>query len=195
MASKSICKIDGCDKPARARGWCVYHYNKWRRHGSPTVQLASRPTGARKFLDEVVLVHDGEGCLVWPFCRDRKGYARIRVAGKTGMVHRLVCEATNGPPPTDRHEVAHSCGNGHKGCVCPRHLRWATRAENLADCVIHGTTNRGERCALAKLDRKQVRAIRALSGTCPRSEIAARFGVSYGTVAKIARGERWGWLE
>lgn len=30
-----ICSIKGCGKPLRARGWCVKHYNRWRRHGDP----------------------------------------------------------------------------------------------------------------------------------------------------------------
>ncbi len=27
------CSIEGCDKPARAKGWCNMHYCRWRRHG------------------------------------------------------------------------------------------------------------------------------------------------------------------
>lgn len=30
-----ICKIEGCDKPARSRGWCNNHYAKWHRTGNP----------------------------------------------------------------------------------------------------------------------------------------------------------------
>lgn len=29
------CSIDGCDKPARGRGWCVKHWKRWRTHGDP----------------------------------------------------------------------------------------------------------------------------------------------------------------
>ena len=29
------CTIDGCQKPTRARGVCVMHWQRWRRHGSP----------------------------------------------------------------------------------------------------------------------------------------------------------------
>lgn len=35
MATKSICNIDGCDKPAEKRGWCNAHYKRWKRHGDP----------------------------------------------------------------------------------------------------------------------------------------------------------------
>lgn len=29
------CKVDGCDEPKCARGWCSKHYAMWRKHGDP----------------------------------------------------------------------------------------------------------------------------------------------------------------
>lgn len=29
------CSVDGCDDPARNRGWCSAHYQRWRLHGDP----------------------------------------------------------------------------------------------------------------------------------------------------------------
>ena len=31
------CEIDGCQRPARSRRWCVAHYTRWARHGDPLV--------------------------------------------------------------------------------------------------------------------------------------------------------------
>lgn len=31
----AICQVDGCQRNARARGWCKYHYERWRTTGSP----------------------------------------------------------------------------------------------------------------------------------------------------------------
>jgi hypothetical protein len=32
---QGTCKIDSCDEPARARGWCRKHWERWRKHGEP----------------------------------------------------------------------------------------------------------------------------------------------------------------
>jgi hypothetical protein len=29
----NVCAVEGCGKPARTRGWCFTHYNRWWRHG------------------------------------------------------------------------------------------------------------------------------------------------------------------
>lgn len=93
------------------------------RHGEPL----------RWLLDHVE--YPEKGCLIWPFARDGKGYGSL---GKKGA-HRRMCEIVNGPAPTPKHHAAHSCGNGHLGCVHPRHVRWATCSENQMDRFLHGT--------------------------------------------------------
>lgn len=141
------CSIEGCDKPAMSRGWCSAHWHRaYRNNGDP---LAGRKPGAKagepqEYLRDVVLPYNGEDCLTWPFGRS-SGYGKIHLTGGQYLVSRVVCETVNGPPPTARHEAAHSCGKGHEGCVNPRHLSWKTPAENWADKYAHGTDNRGER--------------------------------------------------
>jgi len=38
------CSVKGCEQMAAARGWCLRHYARWQRHGSP---LANKHTGRR----------------------------------------------------------------------------------------------------------------------------------------------------
>lgn len=37
---RRVCSIPGCEKPSRARGWCMMHHRRWRIHGSPHVKLS-----------------------------------------------------------------------------------------------------------------------------------------------------------
>lgn len=78
-------------------------------------------------------------CLIWPFCTDgRVGRGLMGVNGKRGWAHRFMCELAHGPAPEGKPQAAHSCGNGHKGCVNPRHLSWKNNSENQLDRSRHG---------------------------------------------------------
>lgn len=81
--------------------------------------------------------------------------------------------------------MAHSCGNGHTGCVNPNHLRWDTRTGNLSDKLIHGTHNRGEKSPVSKLTNQEVEKIRALLSVKTQAEIALMFGVTQSNISKI----------
>lgn len=37
------CSFAGCLKASRCRGWCSAHYERWRKHGDPTIVLAPVP--------------------------------------------------------------------------------------------------------------------------------------------------------
>lgn len=188
MATKRICSIDECSKPHRAHGWCAAHYFRFRKHGDP---LGGRtPIGEPySFLENTVLSFEGEECLIWPYGTGSTGQGMIWRDGKKRVVSRIVCEHEYGPPPTPKHEAAHNCGKGHEGCVNRKHLRWATHIENMADQLIHGTSNRGERNGSAKLTEAQVLEIRAASDT--QATIANRFGVSQATVSQIIKLQKW----
>jgi len=190
---KPSCAVEDCDLPSVARGWCEKHYWRWRRNGGPLEQKHASPGEAMRWLSEVALPFDSDACLTWPFATSA-GYGRIWHDGAVTYPHRLICAAVNGPAPEGQ-ETAHLCGNGHLGCVNPAHLVWKTRADNLADRLVHGTHNRGEAHPAAKLTEGEVRSIRKLLGTIPMRAIAERFQVSVGTIGSIAYQQNWGWLE
>jgi len=130
----------------------------------------------------------GVSCLIWPFSKCR-GYGNLKYQGKIRRAHRVMCEMVNGKPPSDRHEAAHSCGN--RACVNPHHLSWKTRAENQADTIAQGKAYSNAGKTRDKLTRAQALKIRSMRGAYSQGEIAAEYGVSYSTVAKIHRGEIW----
>lgn len=191
MAIFRLCSIPDCGKVVLHLGLCGAHYHRQRNHGDPLA--GGTPKGELlRFYREVVLAHDSDDCLVWPFGRDRDGYGRFRLGHITHYVHRLVCGDVHGAPPSPKHQAAHSCGNA--GCCAPTHIRWSTPRENELDKVDHGTSNRGSRHGNAKLTDEQVLEIKALLGTTSQSAIGRLFGVSQGTVHLIARGKIWSWL-
>lgn len=106
--------------------------------------------------------------------------------------HRLVCEAFNGPPPSEKHEVAHN--DGEPGNIHYRNLRWATHAENEADKIEHGTAPIGEKHGSAKLTADQVMKIRAANDP-NLGDLARKYGVSRATVCIIRKGKIWRHLE
>jgi DNA-binding CsgD family transcriptional regulator len=193
MASPRLCLIEGCGKPAKSRGWCAMHFQRWYRTGDPLV--ASRSPATSYFVD-VVLPYRGDDCLIWPYYRTPKGYARLMVDGRSKWVSRLVCEAACGSPPSPLHQAAHSCGNGHLGCVNPTHVRWATPSENEADKIRQGRVRgpRGAQVGTAKLTPDSVRRVRQLSSAMGPSQLARTFGVHERTIRNILSGLHWSWV-
>lgn len=132
---------------------------------------------------------DADGpCLIWPMSRDTNGYGMMGHDGRHGRAHAFMCELVYGPRPSPAHHCAHSCGKGQEGCVHPRHVRWATPKENMADTVRLGAI--GPRVG-RKLTVEQVAEILSLRGTGSYSSIAAKFGVDGRQVGRILRGEHW----
>lgn len=140
------CSIAGCTTSEKARRLCSAHYNRWKKYGDPTAGRPARaqPGEATRFVEAVAVPFTGLECLIWPYGKYPNGYGQISTGDGTKVVSRLVCELAHGLPPTPKHEAAHSCANGHSGCVNPRHLRWATSKENKADVVIHKAAGIGK---------------------------------------------------
>jgi hypothetical protein len=101
--------------------------------------------------------------------------------------HKLVMEAFVGPKPQGM-ECCHNDGDSWNNHLS--NLRWDTPRNNQLDRIKHGTSNRGERHAAAKLTEAQVRAIRADARL--QREIAAEYGVRENTISRIKSGKRWG---
>ena len=117
--------------------------------------------------------------------KDRDGYMRMnmRKDGRSTVantpVHRIICLAFHGLPPTERHQAAHRDGiRTHNGAT---NIRWATPKENNADMVLHGTKRVGDNHGMSILTESQVIAIRA------RHSIARKRNKTYGVLKSLAR--------
>lgn len=142
-------------------------------------------TPARRWLEMHLNHQDREFCLIWPFSRAQNGYG---TAGHAGYIrpHRIMCEHRNGPPPSDKHQAAHSCGNGHLGCVNPWHVNWRTPAENQRERYQqHGLM------PSRKLTPEQVDEIRSMKSRERTVDTAERFQVTEANIRQIQSGKIW----
>lgn len=138
---RPVCVMDGCERLNNAHGYCLAHYMRFKKYGSPTGGGIERgPKGEiNKFLDNLFKT-ETDDCIAWPFSRDDNGYPKMNRDGGTKGVHVHVCTVVHGPRP-DGNDACHSCGNGHLACVNWRHLNWGTRLKNVQDSIEHGTDN------------------------------------------------------
>ncbi len=81
------CKVSGCEKPSRKRGWCGMHYQRWYLEGDPG-EAGSRRTRRTSDTCEI------EGCEKphngTALCNMH--YMRKRTTGDVGPAHRLKAE-------------------------------------------------------------------------------------------------------
>lgn len=141
---------------------------------------------AKEFFDKA-LQHQSDACLLWPYFIAENGYGKIKFRGRMVYAHRHVCGLAHGDPVSPKMDAAHECGN--RACVNPRHLRWATRAENIADKRWQGTQTRGACHGPAKLAEDQVLSI--MQDPRSHQEIANEFGVSRANIGLIKAGKSW----
>lgn len=190
----NACSIDGCRRAYYAKGFCAAHYARNRKYGDP---LAGG-TGwgeVRRWLETVAIPYDGDECLLFPFTRKGDGYGLVKINGKNIGPHVFVLTARGPSKPSPTHECCHSCGNGHLGCVSPRHLRWATHSENMAEAVAHGTTRNKPRFREDHHDFRAtddvVAAIKAdLASGLSQKAIARKYGFAQSHISRINTG--WG---
>jgi hypothetical protein len=180
---QSTCLL--CDRPAHKRGYCSPHYQRLLRLGDPLAGGTHR--GAPLSFIERLLTEKHTDCVIWPFATSR-GYAYVKWNGKRVRVSRLLCRLVHGDPPNSAMEAAHRCGNGARGCVNPSCLYWATKTENEADKLRHGTLRFGEKHVYSKLTDSQADDIRR--DARPGKVIAADYGIDPSHVSKIKSGKR-----
>ena len=192
--SDRICEIEGCERRARRRRLrCPACDHAIARYGDPFVR-GSRQSKAQRALPDLLVI-ETDDCVLWPFRVNTDGYGYVTWDGRYQGVHVVACAHHYGPKPTAGHEVAHSCART-RACMNYRHLRWATRSENIADRVAHDTHNRGERQPQHKLTTDDVRRARRLvvEGSS-YAAVARLLSVHDVTIHDCVNRRTWAWLD
>lgn len=140
-----------------------------------------------RLLERVLAAERSDECVIWPFNSNSKGYARCSGLPPKwkGNANRYICTRIHGQQPSPNHEVAHSCGKGHLGCINPGHVSWKTSAANKEDKIEHGTFG-------LRLRPEEAVAIKLAKGRVSAKTLASDYGVCFGTIYEIWRGEKWG---
>ena len=187
------CSVDWCDRPVRSAGLCRRHHQRQWRYGNPEAggRYQTAPGEKQAFI-QAVLKQDTDECVEWSYPYNTgTGYADISWDGRGTYAHRVMCILAHGEPSSPKLVAAHSCGN--RRCMNPKHLRWATYAENEADKHRHGTSMKGKPGRMIKLTEEDLIAIRNLRGVKSQREIAEQYGVHQVTVSEIQTGKYGAW--
>lgn len=185
----NTCEVENCGGSVKAKGLCLKHYHRFRRHGNPFTRLRAANGECLKWIEDHVN-YDGDKCLIWPYASGGRGDAVVLHEGRMRSGSRVMCEFVHGiPDPALELECAHSCGNGHLGCMNPKHLRWDTRSGNFADKLIHNTDNRGEKNINAILREEDV--VEILRSNDSLAVLSAKYGVTKSTVSAIRTRRLW----
>lgn len=132
--AKAMCSVEDCEREVIARGWCVGHYDRWRRYGQPL----GAPAVRERFWSKV---DKTETCWLWTAAKDTGGYGRFGVSGKVAFAHRHSYEFLVGPIPEGL-ELDHLCRV--PACVNPSHLEPVTHAENLRRAITNADHRRNQ---------------------------------------------------
>jgi len=141
-------------------------------------------------------------CIIWPYSsRVRNGYEypkiNVRLDGASLSLNPYRVSLIMSCGYHDDEEFNIACHDPvhctTSLCINPRHLRWGTHSENMADKILSGTSGKGSKNGWAKLTEDDVRNI--LSDSRSGVEMSKIYGVNPSAISKIRTGKRWGHIK
>ena len=147
-----------------------------------------------EFLKHTIVMPNG--CREWLGQPTVKGgYGQVKVQGVQWSAHRLAWVLFRGPIPQGK-LICHKCNNP----ICvetegKNHLYVGTHQTNHDDMMLAGTRPRGNIAGWTPLEDADIlELVRRWKAGEKRTVLARQFGIRYGTLINILRGQTWGWL-
>lgn len=219
--SDTTCSIDGCERPARARGWCRLHYKRNYRNGDPLkthkpwgrdgsrnrmceTEGCARKARSRRMCNTHYSQWWHASCLPISaedfYQRARKcedgcwrygSHADHKYVEVHGVRAHRLSYTLSNGPIPDGMVVRHTCDVPI--CVNPDHLLVGTQKDNCADKMQRLRHAHGEAVWCAILTEEDVRDIRASDSTS--TELARKYGMSSSGIWSARSGATWGHIK
>lgn len=184
-----MCKVDYCEKPVFATGYCRSHYRQNKLYGDPTIRKQQQYHGMTLKERFFQYVEKSDGCWLWRGSKNEKNYGQMSVNSKPRLASRVSWQVHYGDIPKGLN-VCHKCDN--PPCVNPEHLFLGTQQDNVTDMMLKGRIKNDHKIGSrhnVKLTESQVLEIRASSES--GVSLAARFGVTKTTISDVRTRKSW----
>ena len=186
------CSVETCGRDARNLGWCVRHYQRWRKYGNPLGGGRFHRPRNMSFGEAVEWYlsraeKDGE-CLISTNRTNSRGYVIVAINGRRWRLHRAVLVHCLGRELKADEEARHRCHRTE--CIKPDHLEAGSHQDNMDDMVRAGRGRSGQRSgennSAAVFTSAQVEDIRIQhSSGVSQAELARRFQSNSATICRI----------
>jgi len=88
--------------------------------------------------------YEGDDCLLFPFRTAANPRGHVLFNFRKMPAAKAMCFLVHKSPPDGKTFALHTCGNGHLGCVNPRHVYWGDESDNARDAARHRTEGKPE---------------------------------------------------
>ena len=140
------------------------------------------------------LVDIGEPDDCWPWIGNvgRGGYGRFRIGASKVGAHRVALSLEGPPQPLAPNDHALHGDCSDRLCCNPRHLRWGSNEENIADMLRLGRQAKGVGSGRNRLTEEVVRYVRDSNEL--GVALAKKFGVSTALISLVRNRKVWAHL-